>query len=112
MRTLLVSAAYHNWHVAQLDINNKLLHGDLHEEVYVQLPHGYKHNSSIPNPVCKLQKSLYGLKQANRQWFTKLTTFLIDHDFTQSYPDTSLLTYKKGPDFPALVIYVDDILLT
>ncbi|GJT04725.1 RmlC-like cupins superfamily protein [Tanacetum coccineum] len=65
-------------------------------------------------PVAKmvtLHKSLYGLKQANRQWFTKLTTFLTELGFTQSYVDTSLLTYKKNADFLALVIYVDDILL-
>ncbi|GJY12933.1 uncharacterized mitochondrial protein-like protein [Tanacetum coccineum] len=101
----------HNWYIAQLNINNAFLHGDLHEEVYMTLPQGYKPPTSIPNPVCKLQKSLYGLKQANRQWFTKLTTFLTELGFTQSYADTSLLTYKKDADFLALVIYVDDILL-
>ncbi|GJX48161.1 uncharacterized mitochondrial protein-like protein [Tanacetum coccineum] len=42
----------------------------------------------------------------------KLTTFLLDHGFTQSYADTSLLTYKKGNDFLVLLMYVDDILLT
>nr|GFA67064.1 uncharacterized mitochondrial protein AtMg00810-like [Tanacetum cinerariifolium] len=101
----------HNWHIAQLDISNAFLHGDLHEEVYMALPQGYIHNSTIPNPVCKLQKSLYGLKQANRQWFTKLTDFLLYKRFTQSYADTSLLTYNRNKDFLALVVYVDDILL-
>ena len=111
VRTLLVTAVHHNWHIAHLDIKNAFLHGDLTEEVYMVLPEGYKHNSSIHNPVCKLQKSLYGLKQANRQWFTKLTIFLINKGFTQSYADTSLLTYKQGGYYLALVIYVGDILL-
>ncbi|GKA01470.1 retrovirus-related pol polyprotein from transposon TNT 1-94 [Tanacetum coccineum] len=97
--------------ITQLDINNAFLHGDLNEEVYMSLPLGYKPPPSIPNPIYKLQKSLYGLKQANRQWFTKLTTFLTELGFKQSYADTPLLTYKKDADFLALVHYVDDILL-
>ncbi|GKD46688.1 retrovirus-related pol polyprotein from transposon TNT 1-94, partial [Tanacetum coccineum] len=95
-----------------MDINNAFIHKDLHEEVYMSLPQGYKHNSTIPQPVYKLQKSFYSLNQANMQWFTKLTTFLLYHGFTRSYADTSLLTYKKGYDFLVLLVYVDDILLT
>ncbi|GJT89625.1 retrovirus-related pol polyprotein from transposon TNT 1-94 [Tanacetum coccineum] len=112
VRTLLVFVIHHNWHIAQMDINNAFIHKDLHEEVYMSLPQGYKHNSTIPQPVYKLQKSFYGLNQANMQWFTKLTTFLLHHGFTQSYADTSLFTYKKGYDFLVLLVYVDDILLT
>ncbi|GJY39564.1 RNA-directed DNA polymerase, eukaryota, reverse transcriptase zinc-binding domain protein [Tanacetum coccineum] len=111
VRTLLVIVIHHNWHIAQLDINDAFLHGDLHEEVYMSEPPGYTHTSTLSQPDCKLQKSLYGLKQANIQWFTKLTTFLLNQGFTQSYADTSLLTYRKGEDFLALLIYVDDILL-
>nr|GFA29390.1 retrovirus-related Pol polyprotein from transposon TNT 1-94 [Tanacetum cinerariifolium] len=103
---------HHNWNIAHMDINNAFLHGDLHEEVYMALPQGYTHNFTILNHVCKLQKSLYGLKQANKQWFTKLTDFLLQNGFTQSYTDTFLITYKRNKDFLTLVFYVDDILLT
>ncbi|GJS20350.1 retrovirus-related pol polyprotein from transposon TNT 1-94 [Tanacetum coccineum] len=111
VRTFIVVVVHHNWHIAQLDINNALLHGDLHEEVYMTLPQEYKPTSTIENPVRKLQKSLYGLKQANMQWVTKLTAFLTHLGFNLSYADTSLLIYKKDKDFLGLVIYVDDILL-
>nr|GEY34662.1 retrovirus-related Pol polyprotein from transposon TNT 1-94 [Tanacetum cinerariifolium] len=111
VRTLLAVAVSQGWHIEQLDINNAFLYGDLHEEVYMTVPKGY--NQSLPlNTVCKLTKSLYGLKQANRQWFEKLTTFLIHLGFKQSYMDTSLFTISHKGSLTSLFINVDDILLT
>nr|GEV21896.1 hypothetical protein [Tanacetum cinerariifolium] len=111
VRALLAIASINNWSIAQLDINNAFLHGDLTEEIYMKLPPGYTKPHSKTN-VCKLQKSLYGLKQANRQWFIKLTTFLIQLGFSQSYADTSFFTFRKDHIFLCLLIYVEDIILT
>ena len=70
---VLSLAALDNWEVHQMDVKSAFLHGDLHEEIYMEQPPGYvQDNSSL---VCLLKKSLYGLKQAPRAWYAKWIAF-------------------------------------
>ena len=64
------------------------------------------------NLVCCLHQSIYGLKQASRQWFTKFSEAIRSIGYAQSRADYSLFIGKQGKSFTALLIYVDDILIT
>ncbi|KAJ3699335.1 hypothetical protein LUZ61_003040 [Rhynchospora tenuis] len=109
VRTFLAVAAIKGWALHQMDVHNAFLHGDLHEEVFMRLPPGF--SSSKSGKVCRLRKSIYGLRQAPRMWFFKLTTTLETYGFVQSKADYSLFTYHKGKVFMAILIYVDDLVI-
>ncbi|GKA43534.1 ribonuclease H-like domain-containing protein, partial [Tanacetum coccineum] len=108
-RCLLNIVVSQSWPIFQLDVNKDFLYGDLDEIVYMRPPEGYFPSG---NKVCKLKKSLYGLKQAPRQWNAKLTSTLTENGFSQSKSDYSLFTKTDKGVFLALLVYVDDIIIT
>jgi hypothetical protein len=69
IRLVLVIAAAKGWEVHQMDVKNDFLHGDLSEEICMEQPSGFIQNSSL---VCRVKKSLYGLKQTPRASYEKM----------------------------------------
>jgi Reverse transcriptase (RNA-dependent DNA polymerase)/Integrase core domain len=113
VRCLIAIASSKGWPLYQLDVNNAFLHGDLHEEVYMHLPPGYHvQSSNNQRLVCRLHKSLYGLKQASRNWFSKFSQAIQTFGFKQSASDHSLFTLRSGTKITLLLIYVDDMIIT
>ncbi|GJY34620.1 ribonuclease H-like domain-containing protein [Tanacetum coccineum] len=110
VRCLISLVIQNGWCLFQLDVNNAFLYGNLDEDVYMLPPPGFYDKNETR--VCKLKKSLYGLKQAPRQWNNRLSEALIKTGFKQSGHDHSLSTKESGGSFIALLVYVDDIVLT
>ncbi|KAL5738890.1 hypothetical protein ACOSQ2_028070 [Xanthoceras sorbifolium] len=103
-RCLLAIASIRSWSLHQMDVQNAFLHGDLTKEVYMTLPPGFCRQGE-QHLVCRLHKSLYGLKQASRSWFHKFLSAIQKFGCRQSRANHSLFTN-------AILLYVDDMIIT
>ncbi|KAG8477106.1 hypothetical protein CXB51_030102 [Gossypium anomalum] len=113
IRVILSIAVSRGWSLRQVDVNNAFLNGDLDTEVFMQQPPGFVQFGSDGRPlVCRLQKALYGLRQAPRAWFDKLKRFLISVGFTGSRSDASLFVRLASGTTVYVLVYVDDIIIT
>jgi len=109
----IVSLSGHSWLLLPPEIG--------HYIKWMSAMHFYMRKSTCPPPdmlllddsrVCKLQKSLYGLKQANHIWYQKLTNALLEFGYTQSNADYTLFFKSTESNYTCLLIYVDDIIIS
>ena len=109
IRVLLAFALENDLLLHQMDVVTAFLNGTLEEDIYMQQPDGYLQQGE-EHLVCKLKKSLYGLKQSPRCWNKVLTEFLTSVGFVQSSADPCI--YVQGGDSPVVVAaYVDDLII-
>src|SRR6516165_4000835 len=110
IRIMLVIAAYHDYERWQIDMKTVFLNGNLVEDVYMTQPEGFIVPENA-NKVCKLQRSIYGLKQAFRSWNQRFDETVKGFDFVQNEDDPCVYKKVSRSALTFLVLYVDDILL-
>ena len=110
IRLLLFVVVAFDFEVEQMDVKIAFLHWDLEEEIYMKQPEGFAVKGK-KEMVCKLKKSLYGLKQSPRMWYQKFNTFIRGPGFTRSKEDHYVYFKLIGDCVIYLVLYVDDMLL-
>jgi hypothetical protein len=92
-------------------VKNAFLHDTLSETVFYCQPTGFA-DPAHPDLVCRMCKSLYGVKQAPRAWYSRFATYLTTLGFVEAKSDTSLFIFHRGSDTVYLLLYIDDIILT
>lgn len=109
-RTLLTLASYKKLKVHHFDIKTAFLNGKLNEEIYMKQPPGFI-STETAKLVCKLHRSIYGLKQSARVWNEHLNTVLEDEGFQRGKADTCLYSKKVGDKWYYIFVYVDDLIV-
>nr|GEV65277.1 putative zinc finger, CCHC-type [Tanacetum cinerariifolium] len=110
LRIVMAHVAHFDLELHQLNVKTTFLNGYLHEDVYMAQPQGFK-SKGQEHLVCKLKKSIYGLKQASHQWYLKLDVVMKKHNFIKKQVDRYVYLKMSRSNFIILVLYVDDILL-
>ena len=106
-RLLVAIAVAQNLELHHLDVQTAFLDGDLEEEVYME--HApYIQNTKFPTHVCKLRKSIYGLRQSPRGWYCRLHIFLIKCGYNRLKSEPNIYFRKSTSNFIILGVYVDD----
>ncbi|GJS76488.1 retrotransposon protein, putative, ty1-copia subclass [Tanacetum coccineum] len=110
IRILIAIAAFYDYEIWQMDVKTAFLNGYLDEDIYMVQPEGFidpKH----PRKVCKLQRSIYGLKQASRSWNKRFDEEIKRFGFTQNLDEPCVYQKASGRNVTFLILYVDDIII-
>ncbi|GJW46620.1 retrotransposon protein, putative, ty1-copia subclass [Tanacetum coccineum] len=110
IRILIAITAFYDYDIWQIDVKTTFLNGYLSEQVYMEQPKGLV-NPKYPNRVCKLKRSIYGLKQASRQWNKRFDDEIKKFGFTQNHDEPCVYLKASRSNVTFLILYVDDILI-
>ena len=109
IRILLAIAAHYDYEVWQMDVKTAFLNGYIEEHIFMDQPKGFE--SKDKSKVCKLKRSIYGLKQASRSWNLRFDEAIKSFDFIKNEDEPCVYKKVSGSKIAFLVLYVDDILL-
>ena len=110
IRIMLAIAACYDYEIWQMDVKTVFLNRSLLKDVYMQQPDGFVMPEHA-NKVCKLNRSIYGLKQASKSWNQRFDEIIKEYDFVQNEDDHCVYKKVSGSALTFIVLYVDDILL-
>ena len=110
IRCILALGAALDLEIHQMDVKTAFLNGDLEEDIYMSQPQGFE-EKGMEHLVCKLKKSLYGLKQSPRAWYQRIDSFFIKEGFTRCEADHSLYIMQTGEFLLMVLVYVDDLII-
>ena len=110
IRILLAIAAHFDYEIWQMDVKTAFLNGNLEEDVYMIQPEGFVDPTNA-GKICKLQKSIYGLKQASRSWNKRFDEVIKAFGFIQVVGESCIYKKVSGSSVAFLILHVDDILL-
>ena len=110
IKILLAIAGYYDYEIWQMDVKTAFLNGSLEEDVYMIRPEGFI-DPKFAKMVCKLLRSIYGLKQASRRWNRRFDETVKEFGFIQNEDEPCVYKKVSGSNVIFLVLYVDDILL-
>ncbi|KAL0367254.1 UNVERIFIED_CONTAM: Retrovirus-related Pol polyprotein from transposon TNT 1-94 [Sesamum radiatum] len=110
IRILLAIAAWYDNEICQMDVKTSFLNGFVEEEIFMDQPEGFTAVGE-EQKVCRLQRSIYGLKQASRSGNTRFDKVIWSYDFIKNDYDPCIYKKISGSWVAYLVLYVDDILL-
>ena len=112
VRMLMQLAVQDNLVVHQMDVKTAYLFSPIDCEIYIEQPDGFEQqDKNGVKLVCKLQKSLYGLKHSGRNWNNMLHQYLQDEQFEQSLVDPCVYTRIKDESKVTIIVWVDDIIV-
>jgi len=110
IRILLAITACYDYEIWQMDVKTAFLNGNLSEDVYMTQPKGFVDQQNA-RKVCRLRKSIYGLKQATRSWNLRFDEVVKSFGFSQNKEEAYVYKKASGSALVFLILYVDDILL-
>ncbi|RVW97553.1 Retrovirus-related Pol polyprotein from transposon TNT 1-94 [Vitis vinifera] len=109
-RIIMALVAHYDLELHQMDVKTAFLNDNIDETIYMVQPENFESNDS-KQLVCRLKRSIYGLKQASRQWYRKFDQVITSFGFKENTVDQCIYLKFSGSKFIILVLYVDDILL-
>lgn len=110
LRLLYALSVEYELQLRQLDVSTAFLNGNLEEEIYMEQPEGFIEEAT-KGKVCKLNKAIYGLKQAGRQWFKRIDSVIKEFGLNQSKYDQCIYYVRNEGKLIIVALYVDDIII-